>query len=276
MDEIPEIYNLETIEQVRALHDSLRSRILDALAHRAMTVKQVADLLEEPSGKVHYHVRELERMGLLRLVETRENKGILEKYYRAVAKAMYVPARLYQSLPPNEAASAMNEMLQSVASGFLRAFTSSQPPQLNRRCNMFASNLWLSDEEHDRIMRQIAAIIEPYTGIRKSPDRHERTLAVISYQTPKATGAPTSEANEVSGMEMLGGSVYYSREELESVLAEGRRLDLDVWGYCEFAEDVPAELVDKAIASFRHHGVLVAPPQVREILKGREVAETGS
>ena len=58
-----------------------------------MTVTQLGDILGIAPARVHYHVRELEKVGLLCPVETREKGGILEKYYQPVAKNISVARR---------------------------------------------------------------------------------------------------------------------------------------------------------------------------------------
>ncbi len=101
-DDLPEVYELETLEQLRAIADELRTRIAEALTHRAMTVTQLGDLLGQAPAKIHYHVRELERVGLIRLVATREKSGILEKYYRAIAKGFTASKTLLSNAPSDE------------------------------------------------------------------------------------------------------------------------------------------------------------------------------
>src|SRR5579875_2308990 len=97
-----ERYEIETLEQLRAIADMLRLRIVDLLYERPMTVTQLAERLGIAPAKVHYHVRELEKVGLLRLVETREKGGILEKYYQPVARDIAVEKQLL-SAPPADA-----------------------------------------------------------------------------------------------------------------------------------------------------------------------------
>ncbi len=50
---------------LRALTQPLRLRILDAVADRAVSVRQLADELDLARNKLHYHVNILERHGLL-------------------------------------------------------------------------------------------------------------------------------------------------------------------------------------------------------------------
>src|SRR5579863_681313 len=131
MDDIPEVYELASIEQLRAVSDRLRLRIADLLARRAMTVAQLSAELGLAHAKVHYHVRELEQVGLVRLVETREKSGILEKYYRAVARGFSLAPTLLSGLPPDERATAVAGLFQTIVRGalgaFLRDLDSGQP-----------------------------------------------------------------------------------------------------------------------------------------------------
>src|SRR6266704_3869893 len=119
-----ENYEIETNEQLRAIADMRRARILELLRDRPMTVTQLGELMGEGPAKIHYHVRELERVGLLRLVETREKGGILEKYYQPVAKNISVSKTLFMTAPPDESLAATSSWLDQVKDGFQRAFRS--------------------------------------------------------------------------------------------------------------------------------------------------------
>ncbi len=76
--------------QIKALSNPERVRILTLLIERPGTAKQVADWIGGTRGRVHYHVKELEKAGLVRIVAKVEKGGVLEKYYRAVARNFYV------------------------------------------------------------------------------------------------------------------------------------------------------------------------------------------
>lgn len=80
-----ERFTITNLDAIKALADPLRIHILTLFIQKPMTAKQMADHLGQPSAKIHYHVKELERNGLVKLVETREKGGILEKYYSAIA-----------------------------------------------------------------------------------------------------------------------------------------------------------------------------------------------
>ncbi|WP_034263157.1 winged helix-turn-helix domain-containing protein [Bacillus sp. J33] len=74
-----------TIEQQKLISSPLRVKIIYLLSRSAMTAKQVADELGKSAGSIHYHILQLYKGGILEIEETRENRGIIEKYYRSKA-----------------------------------------------------------------------------------------------------------------------------------------------------------------------------------------------
>src|SRR3954453_6620842 len=69
------------LEQMRALSHPLRVRLLELFAEGPRTTKQAAEALGESPTKLYHHVAALERAGLVRLRETRQNRGTTEKYF---------------------------------------------------------------------------------------------------------------------------------------------------------------------------------------------------
>jgi DNA-binding transcriptional ArsR family regulator len=76
------------VAEIRALAHPLRLRLMELFAETPRTSKQVADLLGEPPTRLYHHVAVLERAGLLRLKETRPNRGTTEKWYEATNWSM--------------------------------------------------------------------------------------------------------------------------------------------------------------------------------------------
>jgi DNA-binding transcriptional ArsR family regulator len=292
MDEIPAIYEAESLEQVRALADELRLRIFSLLAQEPMTVTQVGKALDVAPAKIHYHVRELERVGLVRQVFTREKSGILEKYYRAVARDLSVPRSLITSAPRDELLAAANEFAQSAVSGYLRALGRLMPlPDEEFQRYPFSistATLWLSRDDLDQFVADLKALAEKYETHRGVEGELETSFFTILYPAqlaaepepaPAAAEAQTSERpvdqptparepkmHRVSAV----GAISYSRKDLEGVAARGERLDISVLGTCSFASDIPAELADRVVSRFRCLGPLSASPAVREVLKTKE------
>src|SRR6185312_2466204 len=96
-------------------------RVVDALTYKPMTVTQLGEFLGETPAKVHYHVRELERVGLVKLVATREKSGILEKYYRSVAKSFRATDMLLRTQSSDEVLAPVRAFLERNVESFVRA-----------------------------------------------------------------------------------------------------------------------------------------------------------
>ncbi len=291
MDDLPELYKLESVEQLRTAADPLRLRIIEALSQQAMTATQLGEALGLPANKVHYHVRELERVGLVKLAETREKGGILEKYYRLVAHSLEVPKTLLRSVPPDESIAAMSEVLQSIVDNFMRdvsrvAHEQAWTEEPIALCN---SEAWLTADEFRLVTKQLQAILKPYEERRNIAGEQQRTFVLMGHTTrlfsqqEQEDAMPLTLRDDASAADREGGKsptaqstlqrvvvvgvLSYGRQELERLIARGRRLDITLLGYLSVAADVSAELADRAIARFRHRGVLNASPEVRAVLK---------
>jgi len=103
-----ELRTLEDLQQVRALADPLRMKILGALMVER-TTKQVADLLREKPTRLYHHVDALERAGLVQLTRTQQKRGTVEKYYRSVARRF--EARVSTAEKSGEANEAMHDLM---------------------------------------------------------------------------------------------------------------------------------------------------------------------
>lgn len=75
--------------RVRGTFSPLRRQILEALAEPA-SATGLAERLGETRQRVNYHLRELEKGGLVELVEQRQRRGRIERFVRATAKAVVV------------------------------------------------------------------------------------------------------------------------------------------------------------------------------------------
>jgi DNA-binding transcriptional ArsR family regulator len=73
-------------EQLRALGDDLRTKIIALVRDRARSIQQLAHELEIPKGTVGHHVKVLEHAGLIRVVRTRQVRAVTERFYGRTAR----------------------------------------------------------------------------------------------------------------------------------------------------------------------------------------------
>ncbi len=106
-----ERYVIQTLEELRIVSNPLRLQILDVLIAAPLTVTQVGEQLGISSKKLYYHIGELERVGLVRLVQTEIQSGIQLKYYRAIAGYFYLTASMLHTDQGVKNADASEEFL---------------------------------------------------------------------------------------------------------------------------------------------------------------------
>ena len=97
-----------------------------------MSTKQLANELGEPPTRLYHHVSALESAGLIALVETRPNRGTVEKYYRAMARRYQVDRRL---LAPHDDPEGVSRAAASLVSEALEETWNATPPRPSRRPN---------------------------------------------------------------------------------------------------------------------------------------------
>jgi DNA-binding transcriptional ArsR family regulator len=72
----------------KALADTTRLAILDLLLERSATTSHLAEALDKPKGTVGYHLKVLERCGLIHIVRTRQVRAMTEKYYGRIGRTI--------------------------------------------------------------------------------------------------------------------------------------------------------------------------------------------
>lgn len=73
-----------TFELMKIFSDPRRLHILHMASDEPVSVKQLADELQEQPSRLYYHVKKLEEAELLEVVETKIIGNLVEKYYQAV------------------------------------------------------------------------------------------------------------------------------------------------------------------------------------------------
>ena len=81
-----DVYFIRKLEQLKVLCDPIRVRILWDTVGRAQTGTMIAAHLGLSPSKVHYHLKELERIGIVTIERSEEKNGIVQKFYRIIAK----------------------------------------------------------------------------------------------------------------------------------------------------------------------------------------------
>ena len=104
--ELADILELTRPEQLKALGDAFRQKILALLVEHASTTQELAEQLKAPTSTVAHHLQVLAEAGLIRVVQTRQVRALTQKYFGCTARS-YVSI----SQVENEASHAVTEIL---------------------------------------------------------------------------------------------------------------------------------------------------------------------
>jgi DNA-binding transcriptional ArsR family regulator len=95
---VKQITEIDDPRFVKALAHPLRIHILRILEDRTASPRELAEELGAKLPNVSYHVRFLERLGVLELVDTQPRRGALEHYYRANGR-LRVTSKAWAEVP---------------------------------------------------------------------------------------------------------------------------------------------------------------------------------
>jgi len=172
----PDVLVVRRPDQLKALADDLRSRMVVLLRERALSVSELAAKLGLPKGTVGHHVKVLESAGLVSVVRTRQVRAVTERYYGRTARLF-----LYESADVSS-----REDVRDIAAASLRIAAEEILPADDEgaacsgalRVRLSAEDARRFDRRINRLMNEFAAADDP-TGLpyglavalyRRTPD----------------------------------------------------------------------------------------------------------
>ena len=93
---------IDSVDKLKVYADPLRQRLLQAFCCNPATTKQIAQNLGEKPTRLYHHIELLEQAGYLVVVETRQVRGTIEKYYETAARKIIVDHSLVGSIEEAE------------------------------------------------------------------------------------------------------------------------------------------------------------------------------
>lgn len=164
------IRRIETDEEIKIFSDPYRMKIINAYikAGEPLTVKGVADLMGEVPAKVHYHVKKLISIDILRLDHTEVINGITAKYYALTTESFRVAYQntsnqkaLFDSTT-NMILSVVDEFKQDIVDNaeFIKGHKDANSDQKN---GFFTKEvLYLEQSDYDQFEDELRALYGKY------------------------------------------------------------------------------------------------------------------
>jgi DNA-binding transcriptional ArsR family regulator len=159
-------------EQLKALADDLRSKIVILLRDRAYSTTELADKLGLPKGTVGHHVKVLEKVGLIQVVRTRQVRALTERYYGRTARLF-----LFKSTDAD------GEDVRNVAAASLRrAAEEMLPLDDDGRTTFAVVRANLTDADARRLSRRLEKLIDDFRAADSPDGKHAYGLAAALYR----------------------------------------------------------------------------------------------
>jgi DNA-binding transcriptional ArsR family regulator len=99
-DGMLELLILENPEAIKLLFSEKYNRILTLLQENELCISDIAKVLDMNAGSVHYHLKELEKYGIVKQVRQEMKRNMARKYYRATARHTTIdPSSIKQAVP---------------------------------------------------------------------------------------------------------------------------------------------------------------------------------
>ncbi|CAM5796051.1 hypothetical protein I532_22455 [Brevibacillus borstelensis AK1] len=175
-----EFFNVTDPEALKSLAIPERVKILELFEDlEPRTAKQIATELGENAARLHYHVKELVRVGLLQQVDTRVKGSIVEKYYEPVAKVIQVKLRLMIEENAQQLSDIMFTPFRTTEKDLVRTlnrFVASDVDVRKEYKDTFAYNLtefYLSQEERNELVAEISDLLQKYKGLKNENGRRK-------------------------------------------------------------------------------------------------------
>jgi DNA-binding transcriptional ArsR family regulator len=158
-------------EQLRALGDDLRAKIVVILRERAASTTELADKLGLPKGTVGHHVKVLEKAGLIRVVRTRKVRALTERYYGRTARLF-----LFKSTETDA-----EDVWNVAATSLRRAAEEMLPIGSDAQTTFGVVRARLTDADARRLVRRLEKLVDDFRAA-DGPEGNEYGLAAAFYR----------------------------------------------------------------------------------------------
>ncbi|MGZ0052209.1 winged helix-turn-helix domain-containing protein [Brevibacillus gelatini] len=196
-----EFFEVTDPEALKSLAIAERVKILELFEDlEPRTAKQIATELGENAARLHYHVKELVRVGLLEQVDTRVKGSIVEKYYEPVAKVIQVKLQLMIEENAQQLSEVMFTPFRTTEKDLMRTLNrlvASDPDVRKEYQNTFAFNLtefYLSQEERNQLVDEISDLLQKYKGLKNEAGR--RKFKFFDVLFPLTPADPADDSDE--------------------------------------------------------------------------------
>lgn len=196
-----EFFDVTDPEALKSLAIPERVKILELFEDlEPRTAKQIATELGENAARLHYHVKELVRVGLLEQVDTRVKGSIVEKYYEPVAKVIQVKLRLMIEENAQQLSDIMFTPFRTTEKDLMRTlnhFVASDRDVRKEYNDTFAYNItefYVNQDERNQLVSDISDLLQKYKGLKNEAGRRKFKFFDILF--PLTPADPSNDPSD--------------------------------------------------------------------------------
>ncbi len=197
-----ELLVLKSLDEIKIFAEPLRVQILESLMGDPLTVRQVAERLEEKPTKLYHHFEVMEAAGLIKKVRSQKKRGTVESYYQAAAQNITMDPNLFTGeKPSDESLETLIAALTSLFQSTLAALRSSLREGLiipgdPQRTGMLAGfEIEATPEQLQEIHHKLKELMKAADKVERKGGPLHYKLTVAFFPTKPGQTKPTRPTN---------------------------------------------------------------------------------
>ena len=186
---------IEDAETIKVIADPLRLRLMLETIDAPRTVKELAATLDVPQTRLYYHMKLLEKHGLISVAGRRMVSGIEERSYRSPANGWTISKDLMADAVFSGLLAALFDLTRAELEMAL-ANSNAEPGNAESDVPLLTfTRLWLSEDEVIEVQRGFQQVLERFATSEPGPGKSEYNGAFTLYRTKlRPTEEPSVDA----------------------------------------------------------------------------------
>ncbi len=195
---------LDNLEALKVYFDPLRMQIVQEISHQCKNVHEIAEALEVPFTRLYYHIKMLEKHGIIQVVETRAMSGAVEEKYYQIAAKQFIVDRSLLTLATTEGQNPaldilLETMLRETGENIRRSVregnidlktTAPDPAALMIRRGV----LRLNREQATQLYQELEVLMNRYVSVETA--RHDQYYEILIGLYPVYVPTPQPQDDE--------------------------------------------------------------------------------
>ena len=179
----------------------VRLRLMLALLGRELTTQQLADRLPDVAKPSLYrHLRQLNEVGVVRVVRETPIRGTLEKVYTVQVEAARLNPQELALVSVEEHTRYFSAFVASLLAQFQTLAQQAGDSDLTAKGMAYSTApLYLTDAEYAQVVGELQAILNPRLANRPDGERRRRLLSIIALPDNAAETAAEDDIPNNAG-----------------------------------------------------------------------------